>query len=77
MIGVTFQAQTAHKWITLQSGWASTASTMIATITLGIQGTRIRDQAGIDTFTVHTLLIAGAFVVRLAANWSTAILCIS
>lgn len=41
VIGVTFQAQTAHKWITLQSGWASTASTMIATITFGIQGTRI------------------------------------
>lgn len=45
---------------------------MIAAITLGIQCTRVRDQAGIDTFTVHALLISCAFLIRLAANWSTA-----
>lgn len=50
---------------------------MVTSVTLGIKGTRIAGQAGIDTLAVHTLLVSAALVIRPAANGCTSKLGIS
>jgi len=65
---VAFQSQAAHKRITLQSHGTAAIGAMVTSKALGIQGTRIAGQAGIDALAVQALLVTAALVIRLAAN---------
>lgn len=71
VVRVAFQAQAAHEGIALQSDGTAAVGAMVAAIALGIQGTRIRDQARIHALPIQTLLVAAALVIRLATNRRT------
>lgn len=76
-IGVTFNAFTTFKWITLKSGWAATSGSMIVAVAFSIHCARVLQDTWINTFSIVTLFVIAAFVVGLASQFNTTKLGIS
>lgn len=77
VVGVAFDAFATFEGTTLEARRATAGGTMIVAETFGIHGTWIAQGAWIDTFTIVALLVVGAFVVRLAAQFDAAELSIA